>query len=132
MSIPSNLRKQTFLLFIFYSTLLVNSRTLSSPISIPTDSNDFNPNSSSPVYLWPLPSNFTFGNQTLSIDPDLSLTVSGNVGNSVIVNDAFYRYRKIIFKHETKLRNVAYDIRRISVVVHSDDQEVRIGNCDCF
>lgn len=73
-----------------------------------------------------MPSNFTFGDQTISIDPDLSLTVSGNGGNSVIVNDAFDRYRKIIFKHETKLRNVVYDIKRISVVVHSDDQEVRI------
>lgn len=128
MSIPSNPRKQTSLLFIFYSILLVNSRTLPSSISI---SNSIS-NSNSPVYLWPLPSNFTFGNQTVSIDPDLSLTASGNGGNSVILHDAFDRYRKIIFKHETKLRNVAYDVKRISVVVHSDDQEVRIGNCDCF
>ncbi|KAL1819319.1 hypothetical protein ACET3Z_014188 [Daucus carota] len=128
MSIPLNPRTLAFqlLFFISYSVLLVTSRTLPS-ISIPDDSHS---NSNSQVFIWPLPSNFTFGNQTLSINPDLSLAVSGNGGNSGFLADAFDRYRRIIFKHESKLRrnvNVAYDIEKISVVVHSDDQELKLG-----
>ena len=133
MSIPLNPRTLAFqlLFFISYSVLLVTSRTLPS-ISIP---NDPHSNSNSQVFIWPLPSNFTFGNQTLSINPDLSLAVSGNGGNSGFLADAFDRYRRIIFKHESKLRrnvNVAYDIEKISVVVHSDDQEVGLLNLDVF
>lgn len=77
-----------------------------------------------------MPYNFTFGNRTLSVDPDLSLSVAGNGGKSVILNDAFDRYRRIIFTHESKSRrNVGYDIEKVTVVVHFDDQEVRFGNC---
>lgn len=35
------------------------------------------------TYHWPLPSQYTFGNQTLIVDPHLSLIVTGNGGGSV-------------------------------------------------
>ncbi|KAL6958171.1 Beta-hexosaminidase 1 [Sarracenia purpurea var. burkii] len=85
------------------------------------------------VFLWPLPSEFTFGNETLTVDPDLSLAVNGDGGNSVIVRDAFERYRAIIFKQTSwfwrlKLRrNSDYDIGKIRIIVHSDDEELQLG-----
>ncbi|GMY08640.1 beta-hexosaminidase 1 [Fagus crenata] len=51
------------------------------------------------TYLWPLPTEFTSGNDTLSVDPDLSLSFAGIGGNSVILRAAVDRYRAIIFKH---------------------------------
>lgn len=83
------------------------------------------------VYLWPLPSYFTFGSTTLSIDPDLSLTVGGNGGTSVIVSEAFERYKTIIFKHSSSKYSKfggrtkdKYDISSVSIVVQSDEEEV--------
>lgn len=77
------------------------------------------------VYLWPLPAEYTFGNGTLSVDPDLSLAVGGNGGNSAIVRDAFERYRAIIFKHgPSNFRPMKSHISKVRVVVHSDNEEV--------
>lgn len=82
------------------------------------------------VYLWPLPSEFTFGKDVLAVDPDLSLAVGGDGGNSDIVREAFLRYRGIIFKHSTrfsKLRGRSmYDISKIRIIVHSDSEVVSL------
>lgn len=73
------------------------------------------------VYLWPLPSEYTFGAATLSVNPDLSLSINSN---SIIVTEAFERYRSIIFRHTSSkfspLRvKYEYDISNISIVVQS-------------
>lgn len=90
------------------------------------------------VYLWPLPSEFTSGNETLAVDPDLSLSVGGEGGGSAIVSEAFERYRAIIFKQSSwfsklKLRgNSAYDISKLKIIVHSDDEEIQLGTDESY
>ena len=82
------------------------------------------------VYLWPLPSEFTFGEDVLAVDPDLSLAVGGDGGNSDIVREAFLRYRGIIFKHSTRFSKFRgrsmYDISKIRIIVHSDSEVVSL------
>lgn len=85
------------------------------------------------TYLWPLPSEFTSGNRTLSVDPDLSLAVAGIGGNSAIVRAAFDRYRAIIFKHTSGIsifsrftgRSSVFDISKLKIIVNSDNEEVK-------
>ena len=85
------------------------------------------------TYLWPLPEQFTFGEETLSVDPGLSLVVDGNASGSAIVRAAFDRYKGIIFKQShglsflRKLREkiYAYDISQLKITVHSASEEVR-------
>lgn len=81
------------------------------------------------TYIWPLPSEFSFGNQTLSVDPNLSLAVSGNGGGSAIVKEAFERYKSIIFKHHSKLPKSggSYDIEKLNVIVFSANEELQLG-----
>lgn len=81
----------------------------------------------SPTYIWPLPSHYTSGNQTLTVDPNLTLLTTGNGGGSPIVSEAFDRYKRIIFEHASlKLPSsgVDYDLKKLTVLVHSDDEEV--------
>ncbi|XP_019151420.1 PREDICTED: beta-hexosaminidase 1 [Ipomoea nil] len=102
--------------FLFFA--LVNSRKL----KLRTELDE------SLTYLWPLPSEFTSGNDILTVDPNLSLSVSGNGGSSVIVKEAFERYKHIIFKHGSKLAGSGdYDIKQLSVTVHSDSEELQLG-----
>ncbi|XP_058204729.1 beta-hexosaminidase 1 isoform X2 [Rhododendron vialii] len=85
------------------------------------------------VYLWPLPAEYTFGNGTLSVDPDLSLAVGGSGGNSAIVRDAFERYRAIIFKHgPSNFRPMKSHISKVRVVVHSDNEELQLGTDESY
>jgi len=87
------------------------------------------------VYLWPLPTEYSFGNGTLSVDPDLSLAVGGNGGNSAIVRDAFDRYRAIIFKQSSsKLRKRMMNshISKVRVIVHSDNEELQLGTDESY
>ncbi|XP_038679868.1 beta-hexosaminidase 1-like [Tripterygium wilfordii] len=87
------------------------------------------------TYIWPLPEKFTFGNDSLSVDPQLSLSVAGYGGKSSIVSDAFERYKSIIFKHvhspsffdRFRGRLSAYDITKLSVIVHSENEELQLG-----
>lgn len=84
------------------------------------------------TYLWPLPLEFNFGNNSLSVDPGLSLAVAGNGGHSPIIRAAFDRYRRIIFKHSNgnylfgrlRGRRLAYDISKLTIVVASDSEDV--------
>ncbi|GMP22888.1 hypothetical protein CsSME_00000698 [Camellia sinensis var. sinensis] len=112
-------------------------------ISAPVDARTLGLNSiteldDSLVYLWPLPSEFTSGNETLAVDPDLSLSVGGEGGGSAIVSEAFERYRAIIFKQSSwfsklKLRgNSAYDISKLKIIVHSDDEEIQLGTDESY
>ncbi|WCJ19515.1 beta-hexosaminidase 1 [Euphorbia peplus] len=83
-------------------------------------------------YIWPLPSHFTSGNHTLSIDPTLSLDYGGQ---SPIITDAFQRYKNIIFKHthtfsifdSFRFKKLDYDVTRLKIVVASGSDELRLG-----
>lgn len=87
------------------------------------------------TYIWPLPVKFTFGHDTLSVDPALSLVVDGNGGNSAIVRAAFDRYKGIIFKRSDKFsflrklreRLSVYDVGTLRITVHSESEEVGFG-----
>lgn len=111
------LLKTLFLLFIFP---LVNARSIKSTLHKTTELDE------SLTYLWPLPSQFTFGNDTLTVDPNLSIVFTGNVGGSVIVKEAFERYKKIIFKHGSKSGEF-FDVTQLTVIVHSDNDELQLG-----
>ncbi|TKY50644.1 Beta-hexosaminidase 1 [Spatholobus suberectus] len=81
-------------------------------------------------FIWPLPAKFSFGNETLSVDPALSL--SGNGASSAIVRDAFDRYKGIVFKHGDRfsfLRTLrpVYDVTKLSITVHSLNEELQLG-----
>lgn len=108
------LLKTLFLLFIFP---LVNARSIKSTLHKTTELDE------SLTYLWPLPSQFTFGNDTLTVDPNLSIVFTGNGVGSVIVKEAFERYKKIIFKHGSKSGEF-FDVTQLTVIVHSDNDEV--------
>ncbi|XP_006857676.2 beta-hexosaminidase 1 [Amborella trichopoda] len=88
-----------------------------------TDLND------SLAYIWPLPKQFTHGNLTVSISPDLVLEVEGKG----VIRDAFERYKKLIFKHHAKYsssevrENFDYDVHRLKIVVYSDDENLQLG-----
>ncbi|KAK4579020.1 hypothetical protein RGQ29_028903 [Quercus rubra] len=115
-------------LFLILSFSLCVSQTLALN-SVPE------PDASALTYLWPLPSEFTSGNRTLSVDPDLSLAVAGIGGNSAIVRAAFDRYRAIIFKHTSGIsifsrftgRSSVYDINKLKIIVNSDNEELQLG-----
>ncbi|XP_015076565.1 beta-hexosaminidase 1 [Solanum pennellii] len=133
MSLISTLNSSQFLLktffFFFFSISifsLVNARSIKSTHhhSIELDE--------SLTYLWPLPAQFTSGNDTLTVDPNLTLDFTGNgggSGGSVVVEEAFERYKKIIFKHGAKLAKSGeyFDVNRVTVIVHSDNDELQLG-----
>ncbi|XP_050384993.1 beta-hexosaminidase 1 [Argentina anserina] len=106
-------------LFVLSNTLCFSQAKVKGPIT----------------YLWPLPAEFTSGNETLSVDPALSLVVGGNGGNSGILRAAFDRYRAIIFKNSNgvtgiekmKARKGSYDISKVRVVVQSESEELNLG-----
>ncbi|KAK2637538.1 hypothetical protein Ddye_032330 [Dipteronia dyeriana] len=116
---------------IFFTAILALFFTFSLSFSVDLDQ--------SLTYLWPLPAQFTSGNDTLSVDPDLSLSVSGNGGRSRIVKEAFYRYKAIIFKQSSSRAASVYiknvfrgmrsgdDITKLSIIVNSDNEELQLG-----
>ncbi|XP_028791124.1 beta-hexosaminidase 1 [Neltuma alba] len=87
------------------------------------------------TYIWPLPAQFSFGDDTLSVDPGLSLAVDGNGGGSDIVRAAFDRYRGIIFKRidrfsflrKLRERISVYDVSTLRITVHSASEELQLG-----
>ncbi|KAK6120677.1 hypothetical protein DH2020_045575 [Rehmannia glutinosa] len=114
-------------LLLFSPSLLVSSRNLHTKQHRQLDHGD---GDDSLTYIWPLPWQYTFGNQTLTVDPNLSLVTSGNGGHSLIVSKAFDRYKKIIFKHtSSKLPStgIDYDINKLSVIVHSENELLQLG-----
>ncbi|CAB75760.1 beta-N-acetylhexosaminidase-like protein [Arabidopsis thaliana] len=110
--------------------LLFITLSITSSLSTPSPAD-------SPPYLWPLPAEFSFGNETLSVDPTVTLIVAGNGGGSLIIRAAFDRYMGIIFKHASGrgsllsrirfLKMVEYDITSLKIVVHSDSEELQLG-----
>ncbi|KAL9226095.1 hypothetical protein vseg_001945 [Gypsophila vaccaria] len=83
------------------------------------------------TYIWPLPAHYTSGNDTFTVDPDLSLSFSGN---SDLISDAFLRYKGIIFKHVTRfsgrfrfLQSPIFDVSVLHIVLHSPNDELQLG-----
>ncbi|KAF3618856.1 Beta-hexosaminidase 1 [Capsicum annuum] len=118
---PLNLSQfplKSLIFFIFSIFPLVNARSLKSTHHHTTNLDE------SLTYLWPLPEKFTSGNDTLTVDPNLTLDFTGN--QSVVVEEAFERYRKIIFKHGGR-SGESFDVSKVTVIVHSDNDELKLG-----
>ncbi|KAK4431203.1 Beta-hexosaminidase 1 [Sesamum alatum] len=120
----SNPRSYLLLLVLqlLSASLLVSSRNLQRQPYPQLDHAD--------AYIWPLPWQYTSGNDTLTVDPNLSLVTSGNGGGSLIVSEAFDRYKRIIFKHagsRSPSSGVDYDLTKLNVVVHSGNEELQLG-----
>lgn len=122
---------------LFSTTIIIISLSICSSEAAFDDSVKRSPhhnniNKESLTYIWPLPQHFSFGNDTLTVDPGLSLTVDGNGGASQIVHAAFERYRGIIFKRidrfsflrKLRERISVYDVATLRVTVHSANEEV--------
>ncbi|KQK07755.1 beta-hexosaminidase 1 [Brachypodium distachyon] len=86
--------------------------------------------SANPVYIWPLPKNFTSGTRTLAVDPDLALDPQGPGGAAAAVAEAFERYRSLIFApwaHAARPASAKYDVAKLTVVVASADETLELG-----
>ncbi|KAG5051302.1 hypothetical protein JHK87_003500 [Glycine soja] len=128
----------TSLLFLFFFLIIsVTSLTVPPRGGAPLDNDD---DIDSLTYLWPLPAEYTFGVDALSVDPALTLSVAGNGGGSAILRAAFDRYRGIVFKHTgvgfsffRKLRErlvssvSAFDVDTLKITVRSDNEELQFG-----
>ncbi|RZC76865.1 hypothetical protein C5167_000979 [Papaver somniferum] len=107
---------------------VVESRKLGFNSSLFQEVNGNNDGDDSIVYIWPLPSKYTYGNNTISINPDLSLEISGNGGYSIIVSEGFQRYREIIFKHHSRKKSgVLYDVNKLKIIVNSDNETLNLN-----
>ncbi|CAA6654879.1 unnamed protein product [Spirodela intermedia] len=75
------------------------------------------------VYLWPLPTEYRYGNRTLTVDPNLMFHLQGAGENSSILGEALERYRNIIFRHRTRLSGrSSFDLGKLTIIVASDDE----------
>ncbi|KAG2403854.1 Beta-hexosaminidase 1 [Vigna angularis] len=129
------------LLILFFISFAVSVSSVSvrrgTPLDITSEQSD-----ETPTYLWPLPAEYTSGNEALDVDPALKLTVAGNGGGSVVLRAGFDRYRGIVFKHTglglgfsfiRKLRErlvssvSAYDVDTLNITVHSENEELQFG-----
>ncbi|XP_052205168.1 beta-hexosaminidase 1 [Diospyros lotus] len=129
--------KPLYTLICTYTLLLISALADARILGL----NSTSESDESQVFLWPLPSNFTFGNGTISIDPDLSLAFYFNGDNSTvstIVEEAFRRYKAIIFKHSSSFsklrltRDLPYDISELSIIVRSDKEELKLGTDESY
>ncbi|KAH1045743.1 hypothetical protein J1N35_036527 [Gossypium stocksii] len=87
------------------------------------------------TYIWPLPHELTSGNETLTVNPTLSLSLIGKGGNFKILREGFRRYKRIIFKQSSgvsifknlrRIRSI-YDISQMRIIVNSDSDELKLG-----
>ncbi|XP_012457873.1 beta-hexosaminidase 1 [Gossypium raimondii] len=87
------------------------------------------------TYIWPMPHELTSGNETLTVNPTLSLYLIGKGGNFKILREGFRRYKRIIFKQSSgvsifknlrRIRSI-YDISQMRIIVNSDSDELKLG-----
>ncbi|KAG6494167.1 hypothetical protein ZIOFF_049186 [Zingiber officinale] len=84
----------------------------------------------SPVYLWPLPKQFSHGDGILYVDPDLSLDLQVPGDYLEIVTDAFERYKDLIFTHwerSARRSSAEYDVAKMTVIVSSTNDTLQFG-----
>lgn len=128
MNLPNLSNPHSYLLLVlllFSQSLIITSRNLG--IRKQHQQVDQGDGDDSLTYIWPLPWQYTSGNQTLTVDPDLSIVADGSGANSLIISEAFDRYKRIIFRHTSpKLRSggTGYDLSKLNVIVHSENEEV--------
>ncbi|KAI3937975.1 hypothetical protein MKX01_027902 [Papaver californicum] len=119
-----------YFLALFCIVSIVESRKLGFNSSLFQGVNGNNDDDSI-VYIWPLPSKYTYGNSTISINPDLYLEISGNGGNSIIVSEGFQRYREIIFKHHSRKkifdRLQIHHVNKLKIIVNSDNETLNLN-----
>ncbi|KAK8514866.1 hypothetical protein V6N12_001033 [Hibiscus sabdariffa] len=84
------------------------------------------------TYIWPLPCEHTSGNETLTVNPALSLSIIGHGGSFRILREGFRRYKRIIFKFSSgisvsknsrRIRSL-YDISALRIIVKSGSDEL--------
>ncbi|KAK8510263.1 hypothetical protein V6N11_000554 [Hibiscus sabdariffa] len=87
------------------------------------------------TYIWPLPCEHTSGNETLTVNPALSLSIIGHGGSFRILREGFRRYKRIIFKFSSgisvsrnsrRIRSL-YDISALRIIVKSGSDELKLG-----
>ncbi|KAG0501197.1 hypothetical protein HPP92_001269 [Vanilla planifolia] len=79
------------------------------------------------IYLWPLPKQISYGNRTVTVNPNLVLQSKGPGGSSPIVQEAFGRYKSLVFSQQSGFVLQEYDISTLTVVVDSDDDTLYLG-----
>ncbi|XP_074575499.1 beta-hexosaminidase 1 isoform X1 [Curcuma longa] len=123
---PSEALRSLLLLLLLLSLLTPPShgRSIPARYRIPS-TND------SPVYLWPLPKQFSHGDGILYVDPDLSLDLQVPGDYLEIVSDAFERYKDLIFTHRersARRSSAEYDVAKVTVIVSStNDTQLQFG-----
>ncbi|KAG8380724.1 hypothetical protein BUALT_Bualt06G0045700 [Buddleja alternifolia] len=114
------------LLLLISPSVVVSSRNLHLK-----QQQQFDHGNGSVTYIWPLPSHYTFGNLTLTLDPNLTLRYANANAHSLIVSEAFDRYKTIIFKHTTTstlpTTPISYDLTTLTIIVHSHNQQLQLG-----
>ncbi|KAL5079784.1 hypothetical protein RYX36_008205 [Vicia faba] len=77
-------------------------------------------------FIWPLLAKFAFGNETLSVDPTLSLI--GSSANSPILKAGFDRFKGIVFSNGfVRTGKAVYNVNKLYVVVHNKSEELQLG-----
>ncbi|WJX88632.1 beta-N-acetylhexosaminidase [Trifolium repens] len=100
------------LLFLFFFLLIIS---FASKIKHHRDSNNNLHHDDEPLtYLWQLPSQFSSGNYSLSIDPSLTVLVIGNLHTG----KGFVRKLK---------ERIRYHIVTLNIIVHSNIGELKLG-----
>ncbi|KAF1888805.1 hypothetical protein Lal_00036847 [Lupinus albus] len=131
------------LFFLIFHIFFVSQSSFAIEFENSTTQNHHHHDYPSLTYIWPLPSHFKFGDEIISVNPSLTLSIDSGKsdGDSEILTNAFFRYREIIFKHcgssgfgfvrrslREKLVSVSsYDIELLKIIVHSDNEELQLG-----
>eukprot|EP00249_Psilotum_nudum_P013057 c24127_g1_i1 orf=442-2091(-) len=93
------------------------------------------------VFLWPMPAEVTHGHTSVMVDPNLELAADGPGGNSLLISEAFQRYKQMIFVHHSQglgssVRNVSKGgevlLRRLIVKVSSNDETLQLGTDESY
>ncbi|KAK8965737.1 hypothetical protein KSP40_PGU017565 [Platanthera guangdongensis] len=77
------------------------------------------------INIWLLPKQFTSGNRTVTVDPDLALDLQGSGRVSTIIAEAFDRFRNVVFKQQSGYAGVEFDISKKSGPVRCGRRRTR-------
>lgn len=86
--------------------------------------------------LWPIPNNYSVGQDMYSIDPGtFSFVPAGKGGDSDILKQALSRYMKLIFLPppivtQLQSRSIKSDLNQLTVTVNSDDESLGLNTMD--
>ena len=86
--------------------------------------------------LWPIPNNYTVGQDMYSIDSGtFSFVPDGKGGDSDILKEALSRYMKLVFLpppivSRLERSNIKSDLNHLTVTVNSDDESLGLNTND--